>query len=125
MADVSDYDPALFQSGNYIDAMAMVRKACWVAVGGYTRLAIPGWEDYEFWCKLGRKGFFGARVPDVTAKYRVHATSMVNSVTGVPENKLQVIHEITSLHPWLGLRVPGSSDAGESVPQVVASPSEH
>jgi hypothetical protein len=125
MADVSDYDPALFQSGNYIDAMAMVRKACWFAVGGYTRLAIPGWEDYEFWCKLARKGFFGARVPDVTAKYRVHATSMVNSVTGVPENKLQVIHEITSLHPWLGLRVPVSSDAGESVPQVVASPSEH
>jgi glycosyltransferase involved in cell wall biosynthesis len=120
-AEARDYDPALFQSGNYIDAMAMVRKACWVAVGGYTRLSIPGWEDYEFWCKLAEKGFFGARVPDVTAKYRVHATSMINSVTGVPENKSQVIREITSLHPWLGLKDPGSSDTGKLVSHVSGS----
>jgi glycosyltransferase involved in cell wall biosynthesis len=121
-AEAHDYDPALFQSGNYIDAMALVRKACWVAVGGYTRLTIPGWEDYEFWCKLAEKGFFGARVPDVTAKYRVHATSMINSVTGLPENKSQVIRELNSLHPWLGLRSPGSSDAGESVEAAKGSP---
>jgi glycosyltransferase involved in cell wall biosynthesis len=120
-AEARDYDPALFQSWNYIDAMAMVRKACWVAVGGYTRLSIPGWEDYEFWCKLAEKGFFGARVPDVTAKYRVHATSMINSVTGVPENKSQVIREITSLHPWLGLKDPGSSDTGKLVSHVSGS----
>ncbi len=53
------YDPALLQCANYIDAMAMVRKACWIAVGGYSPLDPMGWEDYEFWCKFAEKGFFG------------------------------------------------------------------
>ncbi len=100
-----EFDPALFQCGNYIDAMAMVRKACWSAVGGYAPLDPPGWEDYDFWCQLVEKGFAGTRVNEVVARYRVHKSSMLYTTTDVPNNKLQVIRELNKRHPWLNLRV--------------------
>jgi glycosyltransferase involved in cell wall biosynthesis len=101
-----EYDPARFQCINYIDAMALVRKACWLAVGGYTPLEPMGWEDYEFWCKLLEKGLFGVRVPETTARYRCHPASMLRTITEVPELKRRVIDEMNRRHPWLGLRAP-------------------
>jgi len=101
-----EYDPAQFQCINYIDAMAMVRKACWIAVGGYTPLDPGGWEDYEFWCKLVEKGMFGIRVPETTARYRIHGKSMLRTETDIPESKRLAIEEMNRRHPWLELRVP-------------------
>ncbi|MBV8709363.1 MAG: class I SAM-dependent methyltransferase, partial [Acidobacteriaceae bacterium] len=100
----TEFDPARLQCGNYIDAMAMVRRACWMAVGGYSALDPAGWEDYDFWCKLIERGFFGVRVPEVIAKYRVHGTSMLQTLTDLPENKPRVIDDLNRRHPWLGLR---------------------
>src|SRR5262249_11447427 len=34
--------------GNYIDAMALIRKDAWARVGGY--VSMKGWEDYHLWC---------------------------------------------------------------------------
>ena len=39
----------LFKGGNYIDAMALVRREAWEAIGGYTHIP-GGWEDFDFWC---------------------------------------------------------------------------
>ena len=108
-----EFNPALFPCGNYIDAMAMVRKACWIAVGGYSALEPPGWEDFDFWCKLIEKGFFGVRVPKVIARYRVHGNSMLRTITELPENKPLVIADLNNRHPWLDLRLP-SKNAGST-----------
>lgn len=97
-----DWDPARFQFGNYIDAMAMFRKACWLVVGGYSPLQL-GWEDWDLWCKFVEAGFWGVRVPEVTARYRVHGTSMLRRVTLVPENYQQAVTDLASLHPWLDI----------------------
>lgn len=102
---VTEYDPALFPCANYIDAMAMVRKACWIAVGGYSALEPMGWEDYEFWCKMAEKGFFGIRVQETAARYRTHGRSMLATITELPENKPRVIDDLNRRHPWLQLRV--------------------
>ena len=104
MMGFNEFDPSRFQSGNYIDAMAMVRKACWIAVGGYSPLEPVGWEDYDFWCKLIEKGLFGVRVPHVIAKYRVHENSMLRTITELPENKPRVIRDLSRRHPWLQLK---------------------
>ena len=40
-----------FAGGNYIDAMALVGKWAWAAVGGYEHIP-HGWEDYDFWCRF-------------------------------------------------------------------------
>lgn len=106
---VTEYDPARFPCANYIDAMAMVRKACWIAVGGYSHLEPMGWEDYEFWCKMAEKGFFGIRVQETAARYRTHGTSMLATITELPENKPRVVDDLNSRHPWLQLRVTETS----------------
>jgi len=108
-----EYDPALFPCANYIDAMAMVRKACWIAAGGYSALDPMGWEDYEFWCKLAEKGLFGARVNETSARYRTHGVSMLRTITDLPENKPRVIEDLNTRHPWLqlALHAPSEKDA--------------
>jgi glycosyltransferase involved in cell wall biosynthesis len=97
---IVDYDPTRFQCANYIDAMAMLRKACWVAVGGYARLDL-GWEDYDLWCKFVERGFFGVRVPEVLARYRVHENSMLRTTTETPENLKRILQQVQAGHPWL------------------------
>jgi hypothetical protein len=77
-----DFDPARFIGGNYIDAMALIRKAAWAGVGGYEPIPF-GWEDYDFWCKCVEYGLWGSHVPKLLAKYRVHDQSMLAKVTDV------------------------------------------
>jgi hypothetical protein len=63
---------------NYIDAMAMVRRSAWEAVGGYTTSdAVYGWEDYTLWLALADKGYRGELVREVVGLYREHGTSML------------------------------------------------
>ena len=44
------------------DAMALVRRSAWDAVGGYTHIQ-GGWEDYDFWCKLLTRAITGCNAP--------------------------------------------------------------
>ena len=62
-ADVWSYDR--LREGNYIDAMALIRKSAWVQVGGYTPM--QGWEDYDLWCKFMEAGIEGVFVPEFCA----------------------------------------------------------
>ncbi len=86
--------------GNFIDAMALVRKAAWCGVGGYDHIQY-GWEDYDFWCKLVELGLIGVAVPEVLARYRVHGQSMLKTQTDVARNKALVVAELERRHPWL------------------------
>ena len=113
--DQLEWNPGLLQCGNYIDAMALIRKDCWIAVGGYDRLDL-GWEDYDFWCKLVEKGLFGVRAPDATARYRVHGRSMLQTVTNLPENKARIISQMSERHPWLKMRIPTMPENQKSMP---------
>lgn len=93
-----DWSPALLRGGNYIDAMALISKACWRRVGGFSHIE-HGWEDYEFWLKLAEAGLHGTRIPITTARYRVHGQSMLSTQT---EPNLQaVIGDVLDRHPWL------------------------
>jgi glycosyltransferase involved in cell wall biosynthesis len=63
---------------NYIDAMALLRRSAWQAVGGYpTSDAIYGWEDYALWLSFAERGYRGAFVHQVVARYRQHGPSML------------------------------------------------
>ncbi len=99
-----DWHPLRFASGNYIDAMALIRKSMWVALGGYT--ADPdllGWEDFEFWCKAVEGGFHGRRVPLKLAAYRIHDQSMLKEITDQSDFKRGILEKMERLHPWLDL----------------------
>jgi hypothetical protein len=96
-----DYDPHRLIFGNYIDTMALISKAAWIAAGGYNHVP-GGWEDFAFWCRLAECGFWGQRVPGgPLAEYRVHASSM--SPVSASQHKVmgRIVAEMTAAHPWL------------------------
>jgi SAM-dependent methyltransferase len=107
-----EYDAQRFVGGNYVDAMALVAKEAWAAVGGYFRIQVAGWEDYDFWCRLAEHGLFGTRYSDVLALYRVHGASMLRTHTMVPVNRGRLVDEFTARHPWVSLA------AEEHVPEL-------
>ena len=79
-------------------------RACglglWSAV---TQICTRGfWEDFDFWCKLVERGFWGERVPgDPLAEYRVHPASMMQIATSQPEVIRRIMDEVSTAHPWL------------------------
>jgi len=98
------WDPALLARGNYIDAMALVRKAAWSAAGGYTPMKY-GWEDYDLWCKFHGLGYIGVQVPEILARYRSHGASMLRTVTNTEEHINEIITDMKQRHDWLELRL--------------------
>jgi hypothetical protein len=90
------------QTGNYIDAMALVRKSAWALAGGYDHIA-SGWEDFDFWCRLVERGAFGLSVPEVLADYRVHGDSMLHRVTDKSDIRAALVRDLARRHPWLDL----------------------
>lgn len=92
---------------NYIDAMAMVAKWAWAAVGGYyVQRDAMGWEDFDLWCNFAERGFVGVHVPEILAQYRRHTSSMTNAVTETPDHKPQIVSLLEARHPWLRLTHP-------------------
>jgi hypothetical protein len=92
-------------SGNYIDAMALVRRSAWATVGGYDHVR-HGWEDFDLWCRMAERGMFGVHVPELLAEYRVHGRSMLRTQTDLLQNKLDLIVDMERRHPWLRLNRP-------------------
>ena len=93
------FDPLRLVAGNYIDATALVRVAAWASVGGYDNVRY-GWEDYDFWCRLAERGWFGEHVPEVLARYRVHGASMLKTQTEIRANKEALVADLRRRHPW-------------------------
>jgi Glycosyl transferase family 2 len=84
LASQFPWEPSRLRGGNYIDALALIRRSSLSRVGGYStdaRLAL-GWEDYDLWARLADLGGHAAFVPEIIARYRVSASSMV-SVTDI------------------------------------------
>jgi len=107
-ADV--WDKNAFLRGNYVDAMALIRKSAWSEVGGYSHFEISGWEDYDLWCKFIEHGFKGTYVPEILCRYRIHQSSMINIETR--PNAAMVMSEMMFRHPWLelGLEIQAGSE---------------
>jgi hypothetical protein len=76
------WDPWWLRIDNYIDAMAMLRRASVQEVGGYTtQEALYGWEDFELWCNMASRGMSGTLVPEIVADYRAGHQSMISLTT--------------------------------------------
>jgi hypothetical protein len=77
------WDASRLRQGNYIDAMALLRRSALEAVGGYsTDPVLYGWEDFALWLALAESGFSGTHVADFVARYRQSPHSMI-AVTNI------------------------------------------
>ena len=96
IADV--WDPARLRYGNYIDAMALLRRDALLAAGGYATLANDyGWEDYDLWCRFAELGYAGLFLPEILCEYRVHNSSMLRAKTAAHATVLMA--ELALRHP--------------------------
>jgi len=93
------WNPQKLAKGNYIDAMALISKACWAKAGGYDNSLLLGWEDYDLWLRFAEQGFFGINVPETLARYRVHKKSMLRTITDINQDERR--REIIERHPWV------------------------
>ena len=73
------WNPESVSRQNYIDAMTLIRRTAWQAVGGYRRIPAQGWEDYDLSLKFVEAGLLVHRVPEILCRYRKHQRSMLVS----------------------------------------------
>lgn len=73
------WEPERLRQGNYVDAMAMLRRADVLQLGGYSEdIRLYGWEDFDLWCRIAEHGGHGAFVPEILCSYRQNDHSMVS-----------------------------------------------
>jgi hypothetical protein len=67
--------PERLRTGNYIPALALIRREALLALGGYADM-VWGYEDWDLWCRVAEAGRHGVWVPQIVARYRTRANSM-------------------------------------------------
>lgn len=83
-------DNMIFVSGVY-------RKQDWKQIGGYDPRLVWGWEDWEFWINLLKRGGKVVKLPQVGFYYRIRKGSRRKSTNR--EAKRLTIELLNSKHP--------------------------
>jgi glycosyltransferase involved in cell wall biosynthesis len=79
--DCPEYDLYRLLDTNYLTYASLIRREAWERCGGYDESkGIYGYEDWEFWLRLGALGCYGVHVPRRLFKYRRQGPSMSDSV---------------------------------------------
>jgi glycosyltransferase involved in cell wall biosynthesis len=66
---------------NTLTYSALIRKEDWEQIGGYDETMRLGYEDWEFWLRLGASRRFGAHVPARLFRYRKHGRSLSDTAS--------------------------------------------
>jgi glycosyltransferase involved in cell wall biosynthesis len=61
-----------FLAGNNCSANAMFRKICWSQTKGYDEKMREGYEDWDFWLAITKRGWNVYIIPEVLIFYRKH-----------------------------------------------------
>ena len=86
------WEPGQLAEANYIDAMSLLRRQELVELGGYSEdPRLHGWEDYDLWCRTADRGLRGVLVPQILARYRRAAHSMLYSITNIDTSEAQTL----------------------------------
>ena len=84
---------------NFLTYAALIRKQDWETSGGYDEsLKCFGYEDWEFWLRLGARNRFGRYLPKSLFCYRKHGASLYDYAH---KRHQEFTAYIRSLHPEL------------------------
>jgi GT2 family glycosyltransferase/SAM-dependent methyltransferase len=119
-----DWDPTRLITGNFVDAMALISRAAWIAAGGYDTVR-TGWEDFDLWCCFAELGLRGERVPGAAlAEYRVHGSSMIKEAMRSRDKVRWMMGHLTQRHRWLNLLSPTPKPIEVAAPAPLAAKDE-
>lgn len=86
---VSDF---LFDNNSV--SFALIRKKCWEEIGGYDEQMKNGFEDWEFWIALTKRGWGIFVIPEYLFNYRQKKKSMsIDTKTYFRETNLNYIYK--------------------------------
>jgi len=83
---------------NFLTYAALIRKTDWEQAGGYDESMRLGYEDWEFWLRLGGRGRFGRHVPMALFRYRKHGPSLYDIAKA---RHTELVAYIQGRHPEL------------------------
>jgi glycosyltransferase involved in cell wall biosynthesis len=72
------YDLEKLLRYNHISVASVFRYDAWKQVGGYCSEMRQGYEDWEFWIRLGSHGFRGQLIPEALFNHRRHGRTMTH-----------------------------------------------
>lgn len=75
----SDYDVPMLLLNNTVHAGSLFRKEVWTKIGGYRKMKIGGYEDWDFWLSMVELGYEWDIVPEALFLYRIRHNSMLVS----------------------------------------------
>ena len=95
---LGDYNLYSLLNQNTVAYASLIRRAAWELAGGYDESRRPGYEDWDFWLRLGERGRFGYHVPRALFNYRKSRRSWF---TQAQEHHQELVEEIRANHPRL------------------------
>lgn len=91
--------------GNYIDTCSIIKRSVWDETGGFDESPIViGYEDWEFWIRLGSKGYKIHFIDQELFDYRVTKDSLILSKNDL-ENRQVVLRYIYTKHLDLIIKI--------------------
>jgi len=83
---------------NFLVYASMIRTHDWEQSGGYDDSMRLGYEDWEFWLRLGARGRFGRHLPKSLFRYRKHGASLYDIALA---HHQELVNYIQGRHPEL------------------------
>ncbi len=91
------FDPQRLLLHNYVVACSVFRRQIWADCGGYDPEMRTGYEDWEFWIRVMKKGWQFHLTDEAMFDYRIRNGSML-SACDMPENRRELIRYICHKH---------------------------
>ena len=95
---LGDYNLYELLDRNVLTYAAAIRRRDWEESGGYDESMTSGYEDWEFWLRLGERGRFGQHVNRVLFRYRKHGPSLTDVALA---RHGEIVKYIRQKHPGL------------------------
>lgn len=96
--DLPAYNLYQLLDRNFLPYAALIHRSAWEESGGYDEAMLLGYEDWEFWLRLGSLGRFGRRVPQPLFRYRKHGETRSDTAEA---HHSEIVSYIQARHPEL------------------------
>lgn len=102
------WDESLLAWGVSPDMMSLLRRDSLEALGGFPLVRQVAGDDFELWCIMLERGYYGIQVPEILGRYRVHFDSKTRRLS--QEQIEQRDRDLHGRHPWIKF---GMTKAGD------------
>ncbi len=92
--ETQDFDIDKILQYNHVLASAVFKKEDWLDVGGYRPEMRGGYEDWEFWIRLGAKGLRGKTIPELLFGHRRHGKTLTHKADAIAEELRERIKKL-------------------------------